>query len=272
MVVLLTNSFHTALLAWLGGARERIGYARDGRGLFLTGKVYPRRAGGRIVAAPMVDTYLALAAAVGCAPESPGLELAITEAEEHLADAVWAALGLRTDGRLVALNCSGAYGAAKLWPVEYFAALAQRIVDELDHDVLVVCGPRERDIARDIAQHAARQRVFSLADQPVGLPLSKACLRRSRLTISTDSGPRHIAAALGTPVITLLGPTLPVWIENPTVRAVHLQLKLECTGCGQRVCPLGHHRCMKDLSVDMVYDALVPMLEQEEQPRPSLAA
>jgi len=268
----LTNSFHTALLAWLGGANERIGYARDGRGLLLTRKLYPQRAGGRIVAAPMVDTYLALAAAVGCAPESPRLELATTEAEEHLADTVWHNLGLRTDGRLVALNCSGAYGAAKLWPVEHFAALARRIVDELDHDVLVVCGPQERDIARDIARRAARQRVFSLADQPVGLPLSKACLRRSRLTISTDSGPRHIAAALGRPVITLLGPTLPVWIENPTVRAVHLQLKLDCIGCGQRVCPLGHHRCMKDLSGDMVYDEVVRVLQQEEQLTPPLAA
>jgi len=272
MVLLLTNSFHTALLAWLGGAQERIGYARDGRGLLLTRKLYPQRAGGRIVAAPMVDSYLALAAAVGCAPESPGLELATTDAEEHLADAVWAALGLRTDGRLIALNSSGAYGAAKLWPVEHFAALAQRIVDELDHDVLVVCGPQERDIARDMAQRAARQRVFSLADQPVGLSLSKACLRRSRLTISTDSGPRHMAAALGRPVITLLGPTLPVWIENPTVRGMHLQLKLDCIGCGQRVCPLGHHRCMKDLSVDMVYDEVVRILQQEKQIRPPLAA
>jgi len=269
MVILLTNSLHTALLAWLGGARQRIGYVRDGRGPLLTGKVYPPRMNGRLVAMPMVRSYLALAEAVGCPPESPRLELATTEAEEAAADAVWAALGVRGDGRLIALNCSGAYGAAKLWPAEHFAALSQKIVDHLDHDVLVICGPQERQIARDIVRHAARRRVFSLADQPVGISLSKACLRRSRLAVSTDSGPRHIAAAFGKPVITLLGPTLPVWIENPTVRAVNLQLPLDCIGCSRRVCPLGHHRCMRELKVEMVYAEIEKVLQGDTS---SLAA
>jgi heptosyltransferase-2 len=269
MVILLTNSLHTALLAWLGGARQRIGYVRDGRGPLLTGKVYPPRIGRRLAATPMVQAYLALAEAVGCEPQSPRLELATTAPEEQAADDVWQRLGLRTDRRLVALNCSGAYGAAKLWPVEHFAALAQKIVDHLDHDVLVICGPQERQIARDIVGRAARRRVFSLADQPLGVSLTKACLRRSRLTVSTDSGPRHIAAAFGRPVITLLGPTLPIWIENPTVRAVNLQLRLDCIGCCRRVCPLGHHRCMRELSADMVYAEVEEILQQDES---SLAA
>jgi heptosyltransferase II len=260
MVVLLTNSFHTAILAWLSGAKRRIGYARDGRGLFLTDKLYPLRARGRIVPAPMVDSYLALAFAAGCGNGSPRLELATTASEEQMAAEVWQNLGLRTDGRVIALNSSGAFGAAKLWPAEHFARLAQRVVDELDHDVLILCGPQEREMARDIAKRAERRRVFSLADQPVSLALTKDCLRRTCLTVSTDSGPRHIAAAWGKPVITLLGPTMPVWIENPTVRGVNLQLKLDCIGCGRRVCPLGHHRCMVDLKADQVFEEVVRLL------------
>lgn len=261
LVLLLTNSLRPAVLAWLGKARERVGYVRSGRGPLLTGKVYPRRDRGRLAAVPMVDYYLALAEAVGCPPESRRLELASTEADQRAADLVWRRLGLGADGRVIAFNSSGAYGAAKLWPARQFAELARRVADNLDHDVLVVCGPGERELAREITRHARHPRVFSLADQPLGLPTSKGCIRRSRLMVSTDSGPRHIAAALGKPVITLFGPTKPVWTENPTVSAVNLRLELDCIGCGKRVCPLGHHKCMAELSVDKVYTEVVKLLE-----------
>jgi len=267
LVVLLTNSLDTAVLAWLGGAQRRVGYVRCGRGPLLTDRLYPPRAGRRVIPTPMVESYLRLAEAVGCPPESPRLELATTEAEEQLAGQIWRRLGLRGDGRVIAINSSGAYGAAKLWPAERFAELARRVVDELDHDVLVICGPAERQIATEIIRRAARPRVFSLAEQPLGLGTSKSCIRRSRLMVSTDSGPRHIAAAFGKPVITLLGPTLRTWIENPTVREVFVSVDLDCLGCGKRVCPLGHHRCMRDLSAETVYAEVAGLLEGDEQVR-----
>jgi heptosyltransferase II len=264
MILLMTNSLDTGTLAWLGGARQRIGFVRYGRGPLLTGKLYPPRRDGRVLPAPMVESYLALAEAVGCPPESPRLELAVTEPEEQVGERIWRDLGLRTDGRVVALNCSGAYGAAKRWPLEHCGTLARRIAAELDHDVLVVCGPGENAVAREIVDHAQSPRVFSLADQPLGMAPTKACLRRSRLLVSTDSGPRHVAAALGKPVVTLLGPTLPVWIDNPTVRGAFVRLDLDCLGCAERVCPLGHNRCMKDLTPDIVLRAIDDVLHQED--------
>ena len=79
---------------------------------------------------------------VGCPDESPQLELCVTPREAEQAARVWHELGLRSDGRVVALNSTGAYEQhAKLWPSEHCAALARGIVDELDHDVLVLCGP-----------------------------------------------------------------------------------------------------------------------------------
>lgn len=260
-VVLLTNSLHTALLAWLGGAKERIGYVRYGRGPLLTGKLYPRCAGRRILPAPMVESYLALAEAIGCPAESPRLELATTDAEEKVGDRIWRELGLRTDGRVIALNCSGAYGAAKRWPLEHCGELARRIVDALDHDVIVVCGPGETQVGREIVGHAQNSRVLSLTDQQVGLAATKSCLRRSRLLVSTDSGPRHIAAALDRPVVTILGPTSRIWIDNPTVRGAFVQTDLDCLGCAKRTCPLGHHRCMKELTPDVVLKAVSTVLE-----------
>jgi heptosyltransferase-2 len=193
--------------------------------------------------------------------------LATVEADERSADEVFSRLGLGTAERLITLNSSGAFGGAKLWPIEHFAALARRIVDELDHDVLVMCGPDERQIARAVVQGSRRERVRSMADQPMDLGTAKACLRRGRLMVSTDSGPRHVAAAFGVPVITLFGPILPIWSENPTITAVNLHLDLDCIGCRKRVCPLGHHKCMRDLSVEMVFDRVVKLIEAGQSTR-----
>ena len=261
MALLLPNSLSSAFTAWRGRARERVGYARYGRGVLLTTKVYPLTADGQQVDEPMVDYYLRLAQAVGCPPESPRLELATTEADERSADGVWRNLGLRTDGRVIALNSSGAYGGAKLWPVGHFGQLARRLVDRLGHDVLVMCGPNEREIARDVVRLSGSDRVFSMADQPIDIGTAKACMRRARLMVSTDSGPRHVAAALGKPLVTLFGPMLPIWSENPTQRAANLMLDLDCIGCHKRTCPLGHHRCMRDLSVERVYEEVCRLLE-----------
>jgi heptosyltransferase-2 len=252
VALLLTNSLHTAAMAWLGGARRRVGYARDGRSWLLTDRVLPARDGRKFQPGPMVESYLALARAIGCPQESPQLELKVTSGESAQAERVWRDLGLRTDGRVIGLNSSGAYGTAKLWPVENCAALARQIVDQLDHNVLVFCGPGERDMAREIAVRSGSRRVVSLAAQAVSLGLTKGCLARCRLVVSTDSGPRQMAAALGKPVITLLGPTRAAWIENPSVCGPMLQTELDCLGCGQRTCPLAHHRCMRDLTPERV--------------------
>jgi heptosyltransferase-2 len=261
LAILLTNSFRPAFMAWWAGIKQRLGYAQYGRGPLLTHKLHPRRQDGRIVQEPVVETYLAIADALGCGYESARLELSTDAADEDSADAVFKRLDLRRDGRLILLNSGSAYGAARTWPIEYFGQLARRLTKQFDHDVLVLCGPNEQGIARDIVKCSGSPRVFSMADQPLDLGTAKACIRRGRLMVSTDSGPRHVAAALGKPVITLYGPTPPVWSHNPTQRAINLSLDLDCIACKKRVCPLGHHRCMRELSVDMVFAAVSKMLE-----------
>lgn len=265
-VVLMSNSLRTAFLAFLGGAKQRIGFARYGRGPLLTRRLRPPMKDGKLIRHPMVDYYLELAYALGCGQESPRLELATTAEDEQAADLVWSQLKLRDDGRVIVLNSSGAFGAAKLWPPEYFASLARRAATQLDHDVLVLCGPSERDIARRIVDESKHPRVVSLANHPLSLGLSKACVRRSRLMVSTDSGPRHFAVAFGVPVVGLFGPTPPIWGDNPTAVETQLQVAgLECLGCHERTCPLEHHRCMRDLSVDTVFRAVAEKLKPERR-------
>ena len=263
--IFLTNSLRTAVAAWLGNAKQRIGYVRYGRGIFLTDKLHPRRYRGQIVPEPMVQSYLTLAHCLGCEENSPRLELATTPFDERAADEVFSRLHLPNDGRTVLLNCSGAYGAAKLWPVEYFGELARRIVVEHNRNVLVMCGPNEKHIARNIVELAENRRVCSMADQPMDFGVMKAVIRRGCLMISTDSGPRHVAAAFGLPLITMYGPMSPIWSENPTQRASNLVADLHCIGCHARVCPLKHHRCMRDITVDRVFEEVQKRLAEEKK-------
>ena len=260
LAVLLPNSFHTALVAWLAGVGERIGYARNRRGPLLTTRLAPFTANGTFVPTPIVGEYLQLVYAVGCGEEAWRLELASTPRDEEQADGAWAALGLRPGGRVIALNPGGAFGAAKLWPEEHWAVLARRIAGELDHDVLVLCGPEERERAAAIVRLAGDRRVASLADRPVSIGLTKACVRRSRLLVSTDSGARHFGAAFGVPVVALFGPTHIAWSDTRYARERKLQIPLDCGPCQERVCPLQHHRCMRELDPESVFHTVVDLL------------
>jgi len=259
-IVLLTNSFRTALLARASGAPTRVGYVRYARGPLLTHKLYCPRVGRRRLPSPAIDAYLQLAYALGCEPESHRLELATLAADEAAADAVWEKWNLPPGDQVVVLNSSGAYGAAKLWPSEYFAELARRIATTKGLSVLVACGPGEREIARHIARGADHPRVVSLADEPISIGLTKACIRRSRMMVTTDSGPRLFAVAFDVPVVTLFGPTDVAWTRTHYDREVCLHHPVPCGPCGRRVCPLSHHDCMRLLTVQRVFDAVSSQL------------
>ena len=258
--VLLTNSFRTAALAWASGARRRVGYVRYGRGPLLTDKLYQPRRAGKWLPIPAIDAYLQLAYALGCPWESSRLELATSAADEAAADAVWRRHDLPPREHMAVLNSSGAYGAAKLWPTSYFAELARRLAQEQQMGVLVACGPAERELAAEIVKRADHRRVVSLADKAVSLGLTKACIRRSRLLVTTDSGPRFFGVAFGASVVSLFGPTDVAWTRTHYEGETCLRHAVPCGPCGRRICPLAHHDCMRSLSVERVYAAVCQQL------------
>ena len=261
LAVLFPNSIRSALLAFAAGINRRVGYARGGRGVLLTDRLtVPREADGRRKIIPAVEYYLALVRHLGCPVDSIRPELATTVDDEAAADLAWKTLGLGADKPVVCLNTGGAFGPAKSWPEPYFATVARRLATEAHVRVLVVCGPGERVAARAIAAAAGHPEVVSLADRELSLGLTKACVRRSALLITTDSGPRHFAAAFGTPVITLFGPTHIAWTRTNHPQAVHLFRPVPCGPCQQPVCPEGHHRCMVELTPDSVYRTTLRML------------
>ena len=252
----LTNDLRSALVARLGRVRQRVGYERNARGWLLTKRLKPVKNGTKFVPLPALDYYLDIAKAAGCKDLSPRLELATTDEDERAAGNAWASLGLAADESVVTFNNSGAFGGAKLWPEEYCSALAARIATEFGHTVLVLCGPSEEEQSIRIAKQAAHPKVVSLAGHPLSIGLSKACVKRSRCLVSTDSGPRHFGAAFGIPVVALFGPTHIEWSDTHYAREAQLQIPVDCGPCQQRECPEGHHKCMQDLSVEIVFAAV----------------
>ena len=258
--LLFPNSFRTALLARLGRCKRVIGFSRYGRGLLLSQSLHPTTdAAGKLVPSPAIDDYNRLARALGTADPGYRMELFTTPPDEVAADAVWGAFGLHRFPRVVGLNPGAAFGAAKHWPVEHFAQLARLLTQRLGCGVLVLCGPTERDMARRIAADSRSPNVFALSDTQLSLGLTKAVVRRLDLLVTTDSGPRHFAAAFDRPVVTLFGPTHIGWTETYFEKAIHLQKPVPCGPCQQRVCPLDH-RCMRDLTPDEVFAAVNGLL------------
>jgi len=265
VAVLFPNSLRSAVMARLSGAKRRIGFRRNLRGWLLTDAVTPKT---RTQPHPVMDEYLRLAEHLGCRTTSRRMELAVLPIDELRLHNFWQRAGrhLRSNG-YVCLNPGGAFGAAKHWPAEYFAELARRIAVVLKKTVLILCGPAERATARLIARSARHHAVVSLADEQPSLGLTKAAVQGADLLVATDSGPRHFAPPFKVPVITLFGPTHPEWSETYYDKATHLQHEVDCGPCQQRVCPLKHHRCMRELTVDRVFAAVERcLLQPVEQP------
>lgn len=265
LAVLFPNTLRSSLAAWLGRCRRRIGYVRYGRRWLLTDRLEPiRDARGQLTPSPVLDAYNQLAQVADASPDR-NMRLFTSRADEFAADLVWRSLGLNKTRSIVALNPGAAFGSSKYWSVDSWATVAWQFAAR-GHSVLVLCGPNERDMARQIVAQAGCERVFSLADSPVSIGLTKACVRRCDLLITTDSGPRHFAAAFDRPVVTLFGPTHIAWTETDHLKAVHLQKDVPCGPCQKRVCPLDH-RCMTLLGPEEVIAAGEQLLSRFGSPR-----
>lgn len=259
--LLFPNSFRTAALARFGGAKRIVGFARYARGFLLTDKLYAKTdRSGRYTPSPAIDDYNRLAVALGTTNPGHRMELFTTPADDTAAEAIWQRFDLGRYPRVAVLNPGAAFGAAKHWGADHFASLARSLTAELGCGVLVACGPSEREMARAIAEQSRSPHVFALSDAALSLGLTKALVRRADLLVTTDSGPRHFAAAFDRPVVSLFGPTHIEWTETYFAKEICLQKKLPCGPCQRRVCPLGHHRCMRELSAAEVFAAAARLL------------
>jgi heptosyltransferase-2 len=268
LAVLLPNSFQTALVCKMANIPRVVGYERDGRGFLLTDKLLPRKEKGKFVPTPIVRYYMGLAHYLGSAARDFTLKLFVTESEAREAAEVLQRGGLPPDiyrpgaagkAPLIMLNPGAQFGTAKCWLPDYFAALADRMVEELGATILLSGAPRERRIIEAIYR-SMRHAPVDLLTKGSTLGTLKEIVRRCDLMITNDTGPRHIAAAFDVPVVTLFGPTHPEWTEINFPRERKVAVKVFCGPCQKKTCPLDH-RCMIRLTPQMVYDTAISLLK-----------
>lgn len=269
LALVLPTSLSAATLAWMGGVRRRVGRASDWRRLLFTDPVPEAQ---EIVPPP--QAFMDLAAAVGVPRGSLDLELATTPGDERAADAVLAALFPGRTGPLLVLNDNSSNGPSRSWGAEKHAALARWLVERVPAcRVLVHCGPADRQQARAVVAAAALPAVQGLGDvDDLPLGLSKAVYRRARLAVTSDSGPRHIAAAFAVPTVALIGPTDPHLGRSDPRRCAEIRLDLACSPCDRGTCPLAHHDCMRLLDVEQVGRAALRMLQDSAAMLPASRA
>ncbi len=260
--ILFPNSLRAAVLARLGRCRRIVGFARYGRTWLLHHSLNHPRRGGKFLPHPIIDDYNRLAMAVGTPHPGYRMELYITPQHIAKADLFWRSWKLDTYSQVIMFHGGAAFGSSKLWPIDHFAQLARWISQRLQAAVVVLHGPQEESLATAIVHASRSPHVFHVGSiLPPSLGLTKALLQRATALVTTDSGPRHIAAALGRPVVTLFGPTHINWTETYYEYAIHLQKIFPCGPCQKRTCPQKHHLCMRELKPSEVFDALLHILD-----------
>jgi heptosyltransferase II len=298
-VLVLPNSPRSALEGWLAGIPRRIGYRRPWCSWLLTqpidprpGKVHmPRRSVGEVkrltrLASPtlavataptsgggvhQIHDYLHLAAVLGATMEPLAPKLDVSDAEVQQADQAFLSEWRRKHGQgaaggpliLLGLNPGAEYGPAKRWSAESFAAVAREISRQVENSLWLAFGSAgDRSLCDEIARLAGN-RVLNLAGQ-TSLRQLMALLKLCRVVLTNDTGPMHVAAALGTPVVVpfgstsseLTGPGLP---GDPRHRL--LKSAAPCSPCFRRVCPIDF-RCMAGIGPERVAGAVLDVVAQ----------
>ena len=253
--LLLQNAFDAALIAFLGRIQERAGYPTDGRRILLTLPV-PLTPG--ILERHEVEYYLCLLDGLGIPRPMPAsLKLTVTEEEKEAMATRLALFGIERGAPIVAINPGATFGSAKRWYPDRFAAVADALSEEWGAAIVVVGSPAEAPLAGEI-EAATRKPLINLAGKTSVRDLM-ALLSLSAFLVTNDSGPMHIGAALGVPLVAIFGPT--DWRRTSpwTSLAKVVRVEIDCSPCRLRTCDRGHE-CMLGVTPEMVVGAALQLL------------
>jgi len=157
------------------------------------------------------------------------------------------------ENKTLGINPGATYGSAKRWYPQEFAKVANAMASE--YDVLIFGGPGEEEIAKDIEKNLSVSNYKNLCAK---LSIKELCEHIGGLSlfVTNDSGPMHIAAAYGVPVVAIFGPTDYKETSPWSKKSKIVTKNLECAPCMKRECPLGHHKCMKEIKAQDVIKAI----------------
>jgi heptosyltransferase-2 len=260
--ILFKNSFASALAVFLAGIPARIGYAREKRGFLLTDRLHPPRlSNGKFAPRAMIDYYLAIASRLGADTSDRNLELPLeSQAEKNLLSRLPELAA--SEGPTVVIVPGGAFGPSKCWPGKRYAETADWLITRHGATVVISVAPAhaEIQIARKIC-NSSEHGLINLADRPLSLNELKALFSMVDLVITNDTGPRHIAVALGRKVVTLFGPNDPAWTDTEWESEIQIVGNVPCAPCSSPDCRESQHLCMQSITVEMACEAASELLE-----------
>lgn len=265
-VLILPTSLSSAFLAFVAGIPVRIGWGGEGRELFLT-RVVPRPEPRK---KHLVWEYLELVRAGWEAPLRGAeaiLHSPVTGEALKGLRRVWEDAGVRPGSSFIALAPGATYGAAKRWPLPYWRELIQRLLAARKETILIIGGLEEEAYLRPLLEAATAGGRLHLLAGRTSPTLLAALLSRCKLLVTNDTGPMHVAAAVGTPAVALFGSTSPAWTRPFGIGHEVIYKHLDCSPCFQRTCPIGY-KCLHAISVEEVLGAV---LEKLGKPRKIVA-
>jgi heptosyltransferase-2 len=240
LAILLQNAVEAAVMAFLARVPRRAGYGTDGRALLLTHSVPVGVTERRL---HHTRYYLGMLEALAIRGGDGALRLACTDAE-----LAWAREQLG-GGMPVVINPGAAYGSAKRWYPERFAEVGNRLAAEFGARIVLTGGPGEMEIGRDIAAAMDVAPLNLIGKTSVRQMM--AVLSLCRLVVTNDSGPMHVAAAFGVPIVAVFGPTDHTTTSPLAVNCRIIRKEVDCAPCLLRQCPTDH-RCMEAIGVEDV--------------------
>jgi len=257
--VLLQNAFESAALARLAGIPVRIGYRRDGRGWLLTHPI-PVPAPGETPRHQRFYYLELLNRAKLINDYSTELDIRLSGAARAAKSGRMRFSEFGIDGPIVGVSPGAAYGGAKRWLPERFADAAVTIASETAATVAVFGSREESQICAAVAErikHAGQNCVnfAGITDLPAFIELTAAC----EVYLTNDSGPMHIASALGVPTVAVFGATDNVATGPTGTSSLIVRQPVECSPCLLRECPIDH-RCMTGVTAESVAGAALQLI------------
>lgn len=257
--ILLTNSFSSAWWFWRGRVHRRIGFRNEGRGFLLTDKVsFPKEREKQ----HLVVTYKELLRPLNIPPSDTKPRLHLMEGERSAARDILRQQGVPDGATVVGINPGAAYGSSKCWLPERFCEVAKALIEGPSVYVVFFGDANGSALVKEICQKLP-DRVINLAG---GTTLRElvALIQLCDLFLTNDSGPMHIASALGTPLIALFGSTSSTK-TGPYNGGMVIEKGVECSPCYLRECPIDH-KCMKEITTQEVVDQMRQMLAHRREP------
>ena len=260
LAILFTNSFESALLAKLGKANNRFGYAKEGRSFLLTDAIkIPVWKNEK----HEIFYYLNLTAEIeqkffgtkSILEEKPRFELKVSDERRSKARKFLEENNIDFSKKIFAFVAGSTNSRAKRWQIESFARLNDKIQSELSANVILIGSKEESEVADEVLK-LSKFKPVNLTGK-TNLAEATAILSVCDLTVSNDTGPAHISAALGTKTLVIFGPTNP--LTTQPIGSEIITKNVECAPCMLRDCPIDH-RCMTRISVDAVFEKVLSML------------